>query len=944
MRTMILIVAGLLTLAMACSFTRTPTPRPTYTPYPTYTPAPLIPVGTTSALPTPTINPKTFHRAGKKHWFTGDTAEAVERGKETFAQGKYQEALEEFLEAQRLHGEPSAALQSRIGNSYSALGQSKAAIRHFTNAIELEDTAIYRTNRGNLYVETRQCSLAIEDAKTALAMEPATGEGSHTDIEANIILVGCYIQQGNHLSALQHADAAYALATKHNVRAERAEGMRKQREAIQLILEGNAWPEDLFSDQVLAILETSLELYERGEHQAAIAQFKATQKKHGTPSGAIQAWIGTAYSALEQHETALTHYTKAIEIREDPHHRVIRGIEYANHGRCAEAAVDAEEALAMNPYAEPGYHTSAEAYWILAACLQEKTQAHMGKALAIAQANGYTQEEIDISSETVEAWIILKNPGKAITPMPPVPAATPKPTVEKTDLTSITDLHNAKWLQSNQPDAAGKLARLPWITDGVDPTEEKILEDLLEILIIGFRPGSLNVTGRPAKPVDTLLDMPFLQSIDTGDDLAIQSLRDVARKDKILLKVILGDPNLRSGITDEWTPIIATLWGAQEHNPSLIPMLLNPEQVFIESRNVELPHTGTVELHIVRLESSGNPKTMNILEEAVKNVEFFMSLPLPVQMVSVLFADSVTPSYTGNNFGSGITVLPKNEIDAEQLPGIFAHEVAHYYWRDNRNWIDEGMAEMIKGYHKWQTKETTMTASRYPCPHFSNIEQLERENPGTKRDAFRCNYSLGIRIFLDLWLELGDVPFREGAQRLYEQTKTGEAGVEEVRATFNRPETVERWYSSAKVGTVRGSAKVGTVRGIDENEPTWKLDEIHGTINDAVIILAKGGPKVESFSTRRHQGYAYLQFDYTHPTFIEDSWTVDLMMTEVFEDGFTYKVRPLELTVKGIHVGGSWRISVGPGKGRKWKPGKHIVMLHDQNGTKIAEVQWTVTQ
>ena len=46
---MILITAGLLALATGCSltFTGTPTPRPTYTP------APLIPVATTSALPTP---------------------------------------------------------------------------------------------------------------------------------------------------------------------------------------------------------------------------------------------------------------------------------------------------------------------------------------------------------------------------------------------------------------------------------------------------------------------------------------------------------------------------------------------------------------------------------------------------------------------------------------------------------------------------------------------------------------------------------------------------------------------------------------------------------------------------------------------------------------------------------------------------------------------------
>ena len=63
MRTTILIAASILALATACSaLTGTPTPRPTYTPSPTawiitHTPVPLIPMGTTSVLPTPTIGP-----------------------------------------------------------------------------------------------------------------------------------------------------------------------------------------------------------------------------------------------------------------------------------------------------------------------------------------------------------------------------------------------------------------------------------------------------------------------------------------------------------------------------------------------------------------------------------------------------------------------------------------------------------------------------------------------------------------------------------------------------------------------------------------------------------------------------------------------------------------------------------------------------------------------
>lgn len=432
MRTVILIAAGLLALATACSstFNGTPTPRPTYTPYPTYTPAPLpqlgtdnspttvtfsqadsdgvplLALGTNSALPTTTISPKTFIEAGKQESFQGETEAAVERGEDAFAQGRYQEALEEFLEAQRLHSSPSPVLQNWIGNSYSAMGQHNQAIQHYTNAIELEDDAANRTNRGELYRERGQCSAAIEDAKTALALEPVSTDGYHTDIEANIILAGCYAQEGNYLIALQHTNAAYSLATEHNIRAERVEEIRHQRESIQLILEGKAWPEDLLSGPVLAILKTGLELYERGEYQEAIAQFKEAQTQHSQPSGNIQTWIGGVYSAMGQHETAIKHYTDAIDIRDNAYHRIRRAWEYANNGRCTEATADAETALAMPPYTEPQYHTGTEAHWILANCYMtqgnRETALRYGKAgINLARQHGYTEEEIRLLEETL---------------------------------------------------------------------------------------------------------------------------------------------------------------------------------------------------------------------------------------------------------------------------------------------------------------------------------------------------------------------------------------------------------------------------------------------------------------------------------------------------------------------------------------------------------------
>ena len=215
--------------------------------------------------------------------------------------------------------------------------------------------------------------------------------------------------------------------------------------------------------------------------------------------------------------------------------------------------------------------------------------------------------------------------------------------------------------------------------------------------------------------------------------------------------------------------------------------LLDPERVSLESRTIELPLTGKTDLHIIRLKAGGNKESMDRLEEAVRNVEFFMHLPLPTRMVAVIFADSVTPSYTGNNFGTSIAIKPEHEHDAENLPSTLGHEVAHYYWTGHQDWVEEGMANLIEAYHHWQTTGLPMTASKYPCPDADNIQELERINPEEHQPAFRCNYTLGERLFLNLWNELGNVPFREGAQRLYKRSEEGtaKAGIAEVREAFN---------------------------------------------------------------------------------------------------------------------------------------------------------------
>ena len=205
--------------AVACGGPSTsPTPRPTYTPYPTFTPAPTAtpqPIYTPSpATPTPPSTPDYFELESGE-WFRGKAWDAFERGAAQFDAGEFQAAISSYKEAQRHHNKPSAVLENRIAFAYEFLEQFSLAIEHYSNAIGIKDTALYRVNRSWLYLNNSQCALAILDAKAALTMEPETALGVHTDVSANMVLADCYDYVANYMTALQHLEAAIAIAEEH---------------------------------------------------------------------------------------------------------------------------------------------------------------------------------------------------------------------------------------------------------------------------------------------------------------------------------------------------------------------------------------------------------------------------------------------------------------------------------------------------------------------------------------------------------------------------------------------------------------------------------------------------------------------------------------------------------------------------------------------------------
>ncbi len=86
----------------------------------------------------------------------------------------------------------------------------------------------------------------------------------------------------------------------------------------------------------------------------------------------LQNRIGTSYLFLGQNEVAIQHFTNAIELEDNAPDRIIRSFLHREIGNCTEAIEDAKAALALEPTATPGYHTAAEANFLLAICYAQQ--------------------------------------------------------------------------------------------------------------------------------------------------------------------------------------------------------------------------------------------------------------------------------------------------------------------------------------------------------------------------------------------------------------------------------------------------------------------------------------------------------------------------------------------------------------------------------------------
>ena len=299
------------------------------------------------------------------------------------------------------------------------------------------------------------------------------------------------------------------------------------------------------------------------------------------------------------------------------------------------------------------------------------------------------------------------------------------------------------------------MEELDWVKDGLSEVEHEVIDQLLYV-------GRSDIAS-----VRIVLGMPFLESVEPDDVILIAAAGTMRDVEEIRKLSIPG------------YAYIKTESGGTELSPSL-------------------------KISIVRFGTPGESWTFDYVRDAVEFSERIMQLPLPVDHVILVMNDTaVIEDFAGTNYGFAIAGLPGLEegwrkYDKYRFSSLILHEIAHYYWRSDTDWIDEGVADTFEYMYGIESGISSGLLAPYrgQC-ETHDLQMLTRRSPTREELQFLCNYFLGQSLFVDLLENLGVKEFSQGLRNLYELPlyRNG-GGIEAVRQAFaNLTDIVEKHWS-----------------------------------------------------------------------------------------------------------------------------------------------------
>ena len=440
----------------------------------------------------------------------------------------------------------------------------------------------------------------------------------------------------------------------------------------------------------------------------------------------------------------------------------------------------------------------------------------------------------------------------------PAPTSTPHPAPTPTDTSPTTftprakptpiprsPLHGLARASRLQLQFANQLESLPWIADGIDDRERDTAQMLVDAA--NHYPDTFKALLKKPWVVDhdltdaeataiygirwmarrdeastlAILQMPFLQTLEFDDSLALLALHRLARyADDGRLETLLEHPALADGITDDLTTMVTAVGTIRDADE--VERMLNPGYANIEIHVGQTTLTPELKISIVRTHSDGSPETMPELVRIAELLESTMQVPLPKPHLIFVISDQATsvPGSQGTRYDFAYGLRGDREnlqrfarqyaTDRPMLPSVVIHEIGHdYYGSEIKSWLNH---TPIKAGFEYIYRMDGRDRSDVPANVLNviqrrdctarNIQHLEEMNPSSSDRGNRlCHHYLGYWMGRELLEAVGQDEFMARMRRLYHLknkmvAEDADPGIAEVRELFpDQLEIVERYWS-----------------------------------------------------------------------------------------------------------------------------------------------------
>ena len=539
------------------------------------------------------------------------------------------------------------------------------------------------------------------------------------------------------------------------------------------------------------------------------------------------------------------------------------------------------------------------------------------------------------------------------TPRPPLPAL-PPPAARDDPAVALTDVEGYNELQQSMPERARLFRELPWVDDGLVESERRAAEALLNIglqwgdVFLGLmeKPwlaeGMTNdketviayllgvAAGGFSSSAAEIIGMPFLDSVQAADALAVWSLGRLALSREDVFRQIMANPTVSDGITDAEAKIVAILTPSK--TPTLVQALLTPDVAMLEEREIDAPGAGEVLITIIRTQP-GEYETMDMAEEAAKHIGEFMGTPWPVQNI-IIFSESGA-DYAGRNWGSHFefrAAFEAGSVPPHNLYGLISHEIAHFFDSGTEPWIGEGGADFLNAISLNARYGWPISPIGGTCTGARTIQEWE-EQDRTVRD-WLCAYDLGSRLFLDLYHQMDPTAFREGRRRLYlmSQYDDGTSSCEGPRVGICRLEAAFKEGATQEAADIVDEAIARWYYGTEPWSTRRPVQRDDSPAEDPVLPSATVRVQ-EAYVTGQAAGHIRLHLEIATSGFPPSSEDWPLEITEYSEeDGFLFGRNPYKWNWGGRTAEFGLFAKL---------PGNYRVYAY-WNGQKIAEVSYVV--